>query len=123
MDLPKSENDMNVTMEFHEACKTGDIKKVRFLLSKREKINVNRLDKRFTLSLVVMKGNAEIVKILLSLGVNVNENDIGCTSLHVACQEGNSPITEILLENGADIDTITKDLKLTPLHIAICCLE
>ena len=31
----------------------------------------------------------------------------------------NSPITEILLENGADIDAITKDLKLTPLVIAV----
>ena len=120
MDLLKSETDMNVTMEFHKACMTGDVKKVRFLLSKKEKIDVNQLDEKVTLSQhVEIKGNADIVYILLSLGVNVNEKGIGFTSLHVACHKGNLHITEILLENGADIDAIVDSSNRTPLHIAI----
>ena len=120
MDLLKSETDMNVTMEFHKACMTGDVKKVRFLLSKKEKIDVNQLDEKVTLSQhVEIKGNADIVYILLSLGVNVNEKGIGFTSLHVACHKGNLHITEILLENGADIDAIVDSSNRTPLHIAV----
>ena len=120
MDLLMSENDKNVSMEFHEACMTGDAKKVRFLLSKKEKINVNRLDEKVTLSQhVEIKANADIVYILLSLGVNVNEKGIGFTSLHVACHKGNLYIAEILLENGADIDAIVDSSNRTPLHIAI----
>ena len=119
MDLLKSENDKNVTVEFHEACLTGDIKKVKSLLSEKEKINVHRLDENLTLFHVVRKGNADIVKILLSLGINVNEKGIGFTLLHVACEEGNLPIAEILLENGADIDAIDVVLKWTSLDIAV----
>ena len=119
MDLLKSENDKNVTVEFHEACLTGDIKKVKFLLSKKEKINVNRLDEQDTLTHVVFMGDADIVKILLSLGVNVNEKGIGFTLLHVACEEGNLPIVELLLENGADIDAISKGANWTPLDVAV----
>ena len=119
MDLLKSENDKNVTVEFHEACLTGDIKKLKSLLSEKEKINVHRLDENFTLFHVVREGNADIVKILLSLGINVNEKGIGFTLLHVACEEGNLPIAEILLQNGADIDAIDVVLKWTPLDIAV----
>lgn len=119
MDLIKSKNDKNVTLEFHEACKTGDIKKVKFLLSKKEKIDVNILDEQDTLTHVVFMGDADIVKILLSLGVNVNEKGIGFTLLHVACEEGNLPIVELLLENGADIDAISKGANWTPLDVAV----
>ena len=119
MDLLKSENVMNFTMEFHEACMTGDIKKVKSLLSEKEKINVHHLDENFTVFHVVRKGNADIVKILLSLGINVNEKGIGFTLLHVACEEGNLPIVELLLENGADIDAISKGANWTPLDVAV----
>ena len=119
MDLLKSENDKNVTVEFHEACLTGDIKKVKSLLSEKEKINVHRLDENLTLFHVVRKGNADIVKILLSLGINVNEKGIGFTLLHVACEEGNLPIAEILLDNWADINAFNKILNETPLHLTV----
>ena len=120
MDLLKSENDKNVTMEFHEACKTGDIKKVKFLLSKKEKINVNQLDEEDTLSNFVRKRNADIVKTLLSLGVNVNEQGFGgITPLHWACARAdNLTVAKILIQNGANIDAIVTGLKQSPLYFA-----
>ena len=41
--------------------------------------------------------------------------------LHLACELGNLPIAELLLENGADIDAIVEGLnwKWTPLNIAV----
>ena len=98
----------------------GDIKKVRFLLSKKEKIYVNRLDEEDTLSEVVKRRNADIVKILLSLGVNVNEQGLDSfTPLHWACARAdNLTVAKILIQNGANIDAIVTGLKQSPLYFA-----
>ena len=106
-------------MKFHEACMTGDIKKVRLLLSKKEKIYVNRLDEEDTLSEVVINQNADIVKILLALGVNVNKQDNDfITPLHWASALASDlPVAKMLVQNGANLDAVTEG-NLTPLWFA-----
>ena len=45
MDLLKSVNGENVTLEFYEACIRGDIDKATNLLKRKEEIDVRQLDK------------------------------------------------------------------------------
>ena len=122
MDLLKSANDDNVTMKFHEACLRGDLDEITNLLQRKEDIHVKQLDKNHTLESTVKNGYLEIVKILLKIGVNVNQKEslMGIRPLHCACAiEGNLAIAEILLENGADIDAILKVIYRSPLHVAV----
>jgi ankyrin repeat protein len=48
----------------------------------------------------------KVVKILISMGVNVNpENDYGNTPLHIAVEHACPAIVQALLDNGADLIT------------------
>ena len=122
MDLLKSENDENITLEFHEACKRGDVAKATNLLQRKEEIDVKQLDKNHTLERAVMYGDLEIVKLLLKIGVNVNQKDrfFGFRPLHLVCaKDGNLTIAKVLLENGADMDAIVKIFNQTALHYTV----
>ena len=96
----------NVTMEFHWACRTGDLEKVTNFLSQKAQIDVKALNEKCTLHSAVSSRFTEIVKILLKIGCNVNGlNWLGNTPLNWAVGfESNLPIVQILLENGANID-------------------
>ena len=119
MDLLKSENDENVTLEFHEACLRGDLVKVINLLSRKEDIDVKQLDKRFTLGYVVQNGDSEIVELLLKIGVNVNQKIriFGLRPLDFACIRKNLEIVQLLLQHNADVKASEMDQR-TPLHFA-----
>ena len=122
MDMLKSENDENVTMEFYEACLRGDLDKVTNLLSRKEDIDVKQLDKRYMLEKAVRYGYPEIVELLLRIGVNVNHKNrsYGFSPLHLACSKnGNLIIANILLDNGANIDATVKIFNETALHFTV----
>ena len=115
MDLLKSENDENVTEEFSEACITGDLDKVTNLLSRKEKIDVKQLDKYFTLQRAVMYDHsAEIVELLLKIGVNANQKDgyFRVTPLQCACVNGNLTIAKKLLVNGQTLTQLRFIIRL-----------
>ena len=130
-----NENCENVTKDFHQACIKGDLKKVTNILRKKEEINVKQLDKNDTLYRTIGKGYSdthyrtigkrysEIVKLMLKLGVNVNEKErfFGNTPFQIACAIGLLPIAKLLLENGADIDANVNLLNGAPtsLHTAV----
>ena len=119
MDLLKSENAKNVTLEFHEACIAGDLTKVTNLLMKKEMINLNQLNEENTLSEVLKKKNhADVVKILINIGVSVDgQGFLG--PLHWAIGTLQLNVANILIQNGADIDAIAKVWYWTPLHMAV----
>ena len=103
MDLLKSENDENVTMEVHEACKRGDLDKVANLMKRKEEIEMQKLIKYHTLEVAVGHGYQAIVELLLKIGVNVNQKEsfMGIRPLHLACaKRGKLAIAKILLGNG-----------------------
>ena len=122
MELLKSDNEINITLEFHEACKKGDIDKVTKILQRKEEIDVVQLDKQFTLKRAVQNGDSGIVQLLLRIGVNVNQKDkfYGIRPLHCACAAwGNLAIAKILLDNGADINATDEYFNRTAVHFAV----
>ena len=56
---------------------------------------------------------------LISNGADVNlKNDVHCTPLHYASENGRLMIAELLIANGADVNAKTKN-HITPLHMAV----
>ena len=105
-----------ITFEFHKACINGDMEKVSKLLRKNDEINVSQLDEMGTLFKIVKRGDVEFVKLLLKIGLNVNQQDwLRKTPLHLACIYGLHKIVGILLENGASVNVIEGGHGRTPL--------
>ena len=120
MDLSALRDALDVTIEFHDACINGDLKKASNLFrNEREEIDVTKLDKRNTLCITVQNKHEEVVKLLLKIGVNVNQQGFNNeTPLHWACGSSASlKITKLLLQNGASTKT-TNHCGFTPLHSA-----
>jgi len=64
------------------------------------------------------ESNVEVVKVLISMGANVNfKGSGGIAPLHLAATYGNVEIAKILISNGADVN-VKEDNGMTPLHIA-----
>lgn len=75
-------------------------------------------DEQTALHLAVENGHADIVKMCVAKGANVNfvkANMI--TPLHLACTSGQTDIVQFLVENEADIGA-KNVLQETPLHRA-----
>jgi ankyrin repeat protein len=65
------------------------------------------------------QGNYEMVKQLLSEGVDVNTRvPNGCSLIHFAADYGHVNIATLLLEKGANVNDTAPASRLTPLHAA-----
>jgi hypothetical protein len=71
------------------------------------------------LHIAASSGAMESVKLLISLGANVNakEPQSGATPLHMACMMGHKDVVEFLINNKADVNAKSA-IGTTPLHIA-----
>ncbi|KYQ92184.1 ankyrin repeat-containing protein [Tieghemostelium lacteum] len=109
----------------HEACIKCQPEVVEVLLQ-HEKALVNLKDKdgssplhlACNLSQSNVQGNISVVKVLLSHGANINEQDNGCaTPLHILACIGDKAIevTKLLLHNGAN-PTLENVYGWTPIH-------
>ena len=102
MDSPKIGNAYDVTIAFHEACINGDLHLAISLLNKKEEIDLTQLEEKNTLAIVIGQEHEEIIKLLLKIGMNVNQQ-VGVkpfqrTLLHHACLLNPNPtIVKILL--------------------------
>jgi ankyrin repeat protein len=105
--------------ELHEAVKTGDITKIKMLLSNGEDINVND-EEGFTALYLAIGNNdnaIEIVELLVSEGADVNSrsgmNLVAPLAKAAKC-ENCFNIAKFLLENGADVNSVD-NTGMTPL--------
>ncbi|XP_035692592.1 protein VAPYRIN-like [Branchiostoma floridae] len=65
-----------------------------------------------------MKGNTEVVKLLVQLGTNVEAKDkAGETALHRASRKGHTEVVKLLIQLGADVEAKDKH-GWTALHVA-----
>ena len=91
--------------QLYEACKTGDINKVRTLI--RRGVNVNEKSdflQDTALKLAARYGYTEIVKLLIANKANVNLN----APIVYASDEGYYDIVKVLIDNKADINQFNK---------------
>ncbi|XP_058262430.1 poly [ADP-ribose] polymerase tankyrase-2-like isoform X2 [Hemibagrus wyckioides] len=105
--------------ELFEACRSGDLERVKKLLSAE---NVNSRDtagrKSTPLHFAAGFGRRDVVSYLLQHGANVHaRDDGGLISLHNACSFGHAEVVNLLLRHGADPNS-RDNWNYTPLHEA-----
>ncbi|XP_078033408.1 tankyrase isoform X2 [Augochlora pura] len=105
--------------ELFEACKTGDLPRVKALVTPK---TVNARDtagrKSTPLHFAAGYGRRDVVEFLLSAGASIQaRDDGGLHPLHNACSFGHSDVVRLLLEAGANPNT-RDNWNYTPLHEA-----
>ncbi|XP_076615494.1 poly [ADP-ribose] polymerase tankyrase-2-like isoform X1 [Chaetodon auriga] len=105
--------------ELFEACRSGDLERVRKLVSAE---NVNSRDtagrKSTPLHFAAGFGRRDVVDFLLQNRANVHaRDDGGLISLHNACSFGHADVVSLLLHHGADANA-RDNWNYTPLHEA-----
>jgi len=105
------------------ACDFGRAEAVALLLDRGADIDA-KTPKGLTALMITVKGSwsnpqFEVVKLLLRRGANVKLKDEGGhDALSWACAEGRPEAVELLVDGGADIESLDKEYQRTPLMIA-----
>jgi cytohesin len=111
------------TKSLHEAVVTGDIRKIRSLISEGTDVNAKDEQSNTPLHLVAKYGyeKQDIAELLIARGADVNaRNNDGWIPLHFTAWRsytGHRNIAELLIKKGADISARAKDGRM-PLHYA-----
>lgn len=105
-DLDVNSRDNRGTPLLNVACRNESVKMVNWLLERGAEIDVVSEDRGYTpLMDAVFKGNAEIAKILIEKGADVNKvNKEGQTMIVLAVGADKLELCKLLTENGADVD-------------------
>lgn len=87
------------------AASSGDVDTVRALIDGGSDINAVSALGLDAAKLAIYSDRTEVLELLLRSGVNPNSSQAGYTTLHAAVLTGNVTATELLLENGANIES------------------
>ena len=105
--------------DIHEAAKTGDIDRLKKILSENPSlVNSQDKDKMTPLHHAIDARNVEAASLLIGHGADVNAVNYKTeTPLHLAAYEGNAGAVKLLLEHNADI-TMREMRDRIPLFLA-----
>ncbi len=106
--------------DFTVAAIEGDAKKVKALIDEGLKVNAsNEGSNVSSMTFAALKGNVEVMDILIQNGGNVNlvEKD-GITPIETAIAEGQVDVVKLLVENGADIHRKNK-FGISPIQMMV----
>jgi len=86
------------------AVRTGDVAALKVALASGVNVNTKFRYDRMALSFAADRGNAEVVKVLLDAGADVNARDTfyGMDAMSQALNKKHTAIVRMLLEKGAD---------------------
>lgn len=74
---------------------------------------------RSPLTVMVINGNTDMVRLLLQYGANINSIDNeGYTALHYAVEKGSLTIAQMLIQGGAETNSINNKEE-TPVYLAL----
>eukprot|EP00817_Percolomonadidae_sp_ATCC50343_P006068 CAMPEP_0117426514 /NCGR_PEP_ID=MMETSP0758-20121206/6602_1 /TAXON_ID=63605 /ORGANISM="Percolomonas cosmopolitus, Strain AE-1 (ATCC 50343)" /LENGTH=172 /DNA_ID=CAMNT_0005211707 /DNA_START=520 /DNA_END=1035 /DNA_ORIENTATION=+ len=104
----------------YAACCHGNTALVNLLIEHGAEVNTKNDDGYTPLYRVCKRGNLDMVNLLIEHKANVNEKgNEDRTALLIACEEGHFKIIQRLLEEEADVNAVSKDMKWSPLFMAI----
>lgn len=110
-------NQANLNQQLFEAIRYNQINQVRELIKNGADINIIHTSGWTALELAIFEGKKDIVELLISYGVNVNNITHANTPLYRAIKEMHEDIALLLINSGADIRTQSY-LGSTALHAA-----
>ena len=110
-----------------ELSRIGDIAQVVELLkeAKNRGIDVVHQKDQYTrtpLHVAAINGHLQIATLLIENGAQLEavcEQHDNYTALQFACKEGKNEMVAFLVNIGANVNTISRDLRTTPLHLAV----
>lgn len=109
----------NMREDLIEALNNKMYLRIRSLLDQGADLEKKDDTGRSPLTLMVISGNVDMVRLLLRYGSNINSiDDNGYTALHYAVESGQYNIAEILILEGAETNSINNAEK-TPVYLAL----
>ena len=97
----KSKKKRSMEYEIHQACSDGNAEKAIECINDAEELNTDELDETGVLLHAVELEDDTLVEALLKEGCNVNiKNDMNQTPLHLASENGNFQIVQLLVHSG-----------------------
>jgi hypothetical protein len=90
-----------------DAAERSDRTAIRTLLSQQADVNAPQADGMTALHWAAHRDDLETARLLASAGVSVT-NHFGVTPLSLACQNGSTAMVELLLDRGADPNTVVR---------------
>ena len=103
-----------------DAAMSGDLARVRALITSGEDVNVPQPDGMTALHWAAEAGDPDMARELLNAGARTDARtrNGAYTALHLAARTGSDVVIGLLLDAGADVDATTSTGQVTPLHLA-----
>ncbi|XP_078602778.1 ankyrin repeat and SOCS box protein 5-like isoform X2 [Branchiostoma floridae x Branchiostoma japonicum] len=103
-------------MPLHEACLGGHYRCAQALIKAGAKLNPRTIDGDTPLTFACSRGSVSCVKLLLNHGISPDPGLFTKSPLHEACFNGRHEVVEVLIEAGADVETVDSQYG-SPLHV------
>ncbi|XP_035681238.1 ankyrin repeat and SOCS box protein 13-like isoform X1 [Branchiostoma floridae] len=107
---------LNSFTPLHDACLGGHPGCVKILMGAGAQLNPRTIDGDTPLTFACSRGSVSCVKLLLNHGISPDPGLFTKSPLHEACFNGRHEVVEVLIDAGADVETVDSQYG-SPLHV------